>query len=49
VHQRLFVAALDERQGVTELVQRLPQAGQVAMAEDPQSGRDQSAAAPIRH
>ena len=44
VHQRLLVAALDERHRLAELVQGLAQAGHVAVAEDAQGGGDQPAA-----
>ena len=44
VHQGLFVAALDERHRLVQLVQGLAQAGHVAVAEDAQGGGDQPAA-----
>ena len=49
VHQRLLIAALNERQRVAELVQRLTQPGHVSVAEDPQRGRNQPATMPIGH
>src|SRR2546423_508375 len=44
VHQGLLVAALDERHRVAELVECLAEAGDVAVAEDAQRGRDEPAA-----
>ena len=44
VGQRLLVAALHERHHVAELVQRLAHAGDVAVAEDAESGGDEPAA-----
>jgi hypothetical protein len=49
VDQGLLVAALDERQGVGVLVQRLAEAGDVAVAEDAQGGGDQPAALAVGH
>ena len=43
VHQCLLVAALDERQVVGVLVERLPKPGDIAMAKDAQRGRDEPA------
>ena len=49
MHQRLFIAALDERQRVAELIQCLAQPGDVPVAEDPQRSRDQPTAVSVRH
>jgi hypothetical protein len=48
VHQPLLVAALDERQIVGVLVQRLSESGDVAVAEDPQRSGDQATAVAVR-
>jgi hypothetical protein len=45
--QGLLVAALDEGEGVAELVQGLPEAGHVAVAEDPKGGRDEPSPLPV--
>ena len=47
MHQGLLVAALDEGEGVAELVQRLPEPGHVAVAEDPERRRDEPPALPV--
>ena len=49
VDQGLFVAALDERHRLAQLVQGLAQAGHVAVAEDAQGGGDQPAAFAVSH
>ena len=48
VYECLLIAALDERQRVAELIQCLAESGHIAVAEDPQRGRDQPGAV-IRH
>ena len=49
VHQGLLVAALDERHPVVELVEGLAHAGDVAVAEDAEGGRDEPAAVAVGH
>ena len=49
MHERLLIAALNERQRVAELIQCLAQPGHVSVAEDPQRSRDQPTAMPVRH
>ena len=43
VHERLLVAALDERQVAGVLVEGLPEPGDIAVTEDAQRGRDEPA------